>query len=166
MTHLNRWLAAGIVLLVAADWATKWWLISRVPLGGQLEVVDGWFYLLHRQNTGVAFSMFSGLPQTWGAPLLTVVTLLSLGLFVWMLRTTHDGWSRVAIGLVIAGAIGNLGDRVLNGSVTDFVYVTFFPYVFNVADSAITVGGVLLGLRLLFGPDAAKQPSQTEPAAG
>lgn len=166
MTQLNRWLAAAVAILVAADWATKYWLIQRVSLGGSLEVIEGWFYLLHRQNTGVAFSMFSSLPQSWGAPLLTTITAVSLGLFVWMLRTTHDRWSRIAIALVIAGAVGNLGDRIVNGSVTDFVYVTFFPYVFNVADSAITVGGVLLGLRLLFGADAAKQPSQSEATAG
>jgi signal peptidase II len=57
---------------------------------------------------------------------------------------------RVAASIVLAGAVGNLGDRILNGHVTDFVLVSFFPFVFNVADAAITVGGVLLAARLLL----------------
>jgi signal peptidase II len=152
MKNLNRWLIVAIVALVTADWASKLWLIKQVPLGQTHSLLDGWLYFAHRQNTGVAFSMFAELPQSWGAPLLSLVTLFSLGLFVWMLRTTPDVWSRIPLALIIAGAIGNLGDRVVNGSVTDFILVSFFPYVFNVADAAITVGGIALGLRLLFGP--------------
>jgi signal peptidase II len=167
MRFLDRWLAAVIVALVVADWVSKYWLLRNVALGETRPMIDGWLYFAHRQNTGVAFSMFADLPSSWGQPLLIVVTLAAIVAFGWMLRTTTDRWSQFAIALVLGGAIGNLGDRALTGSVTDFVYVTFFPYVFNVADAAITVGGVLLGLRLLFAPQSqAPDPAAREHTAG
>ena len=61
---------------------------------------------------------------------------------------------RIASAVVLGGALGNLGDRLLNGSVTDFILVRYFPYVFNVADAAISVGGVLLAARLLLMEEA------------
>ena len=154
--RLNRWLAGSIVLLVVADWASKFWVFNRITLGDTLSVIDGWLYLAHRRNTGVAFSMLADLPTPWGALFLSLFSLVAIGLFVWMMVQTPDRISRMAMALVVAGAIGNLGDRMVNGGVTDFILVSFFPYVFNVADAAITVGGVLLVTRMFFGGASAE----------
>jgi signal peptidase II len=150
-TIARRWLAAGIVLLVVADWLTKLWVLNRVALGETLALVEGWLYFAHRRNTGVAFSMLSDLPEPWGALGLSLFGLAAAGLLVKLMVSTPDPVARIAIALVTAGALGNVGDRLVNGSVTDFILVAFFPYVFNVADAAITVGGIVLALRMLSG---------------
>ena len=74
--------------------------------------------------------------------------LLGIGIAGYIWHHTRDAATRVAAALVMAGAVGNLGDRVMNGAVTDFIFIRFFPFVFNVADVAITVGAVLLAYRM------------------
>lgn len=152
----SRLLAGAIALLVAADWASKLWVLNRIPLGDARAIVEGWLYFAHRQNTGVAFSMLADLPASWGPVLLSAFSLVAIVLFVRMMPETPDPVGRVALALVIAGATGNLGDRLATGSVTDFVLLSFFPYVFNIADAAITVGGIVLTAHLLFGGRSAR----------
>jgi signal peptidase II len=147
---LNRVLAGSVVILVAADWLSKFWITNRMGLGETVSLVDGWLYFVHRQNPGVAFSMFADLPALLRVPLLTLVSAIGAVLFARIVMSSTDTVVRVAASIVLAGAVGNLGDRILNGHVTDFVLVSFFPFVFNVADAAITVGGVLLAARLLL----------------
>jgi signal peptidase II len=162
-TEMRGWILAVIVAVVAADWITKYLVLGGIALGDSVAVVDGWLHLLHRRNTGVAFSMLSGLPEGWGAPALALFSLVVVGVLFRLLATTADPATRVAIVLVCAGAIGNAGDRLLNGGVTDFIFVTFFPYVFNVADMAVTAGGILLGLRILTGAADSKPAAATLP---
>ena len=147
---LNRMLAISVVVLVAADWLSKLWITNRMALGETLSLVPGWLYFVHRQNPGVAFSMFDDLPTLLRAPILTLVSAIGAVLFARIILSSNDTVVRIAATIVLAGAVGNLGDRMLNGHVTDFVLVSFFPFVFNVADAAITVGGVLLAARLLL----------------
>lgn len=146
-----------IVALVIADWSSKMWVLNSIPLGETMPVIDGWLYFAHRQNPGVAFSMLAAMPEPWGRILLSALSIVVVILLLRFVADTDDRIVRGASVLVIAGAIGNLGDRIVTGAVTDFVFVTFFPYVFNVADSAITVGGVTLALRLLLSGSEAKQ---------
>jgi signal peptidase II len=160
----RRGLAALCVLLVAADWLSKLWITNRLELGQTLALVEGWFYVTHRQNTGVAFSLLSDLPAAWGSIVLSLVSLAVAALFVSLLLSTSDGLARLGIALVVAGALGNAGDRLVSGAVTDFILVSFFPYVFNVADAAINIGGALLVLRF-FHIGAAPAPPQA-PAGG
>jgi signal peptidase II len=75
-----------------------------------------------------------------------------------MVLSGGDQIVRIAATIVLAGALGNLGDRLLNGFVTDFVLVRYFPFVFNLADAAISVGGVILAARLLL-MDEAVEPT-------
>ena len=157
MKALTRSLIAGVAALIAADWLSKLWIVNRMALGETLALVDGWLYFVHRKNPGVAFSFLADLPDVWRMPLLTIASAIGVVLFTRIIITTPDTGVRIAAAVVLAGAVGNLGDRLLNGHVTDFVLVSFFPFVFNVADAAITVGGVLLAARLLF-TDAALEP--------
>ena len=154
---LSRSLAIGVAGLIAADWLSKFWIVNRMALGETLSLVDGWLYFVHRQNPGVAFSLLADLPDVWRVPLLTLASVVGVLLFGRIILSTPDSVVRAAAAIVLAGAIGNLGDRLVNGQVTDFVLVSFFPFVFNVADAAITVGGFLLAARLLF-TDAALEP--------
>jgi len=154
---LKTSLAVLVIALIAADWLSKLWIIKRMALGETIALVDGWLYFVHRQNPGVAFSLLADLPDVWRVPLLTLASVVGVILFGRIILSTPDGVVRAAAAIVLAGAIGNLGDRLINGQVTDFVLVSFFPFVFNVADAAITVGGFLLAGRLLF-TDAALEP--------
>lgn len=147
---MDRLLAATVVVLVGADWLSKIWITNRMALGESIALVDGWLYFVHRRNPGVAFSMFADLPDSWRTPLLIGLSLVGVVIFARMVLSSGDWIVRTASTVVLAGALGNLGDRLLNGFVTDFVLVRYFPFVFNVADAAISVGGVILAARLLL----------------
>ena len=103
--------------------------------------------LMLKCNTGVSFGMLGGDNdlKRWG---LTALALAVCALLVWTLRTTNDRVSAWGLALIIGGAVGNAIDRALYGAVTDFIDATdlvpVFTYIFNVADSAISVGVVLM----------------------
>ena len=150
----DRLLALSILALVGLDWLSKIFVTSRLGVGESRSLVDGWVFVVHRRNPGVAFSMFADLPDGWRMPLLVGLSLVGVVIFARMVLSNPDRIVRIASAVVLGGALGNLGDRLLNGSVTDFILVRYFPYVFNVADAAITVGGVLLAARLLLMEEA------------
>lgn len=147
----NRWMAVTIALIVAADWATKAIVQRRIALEVERHtVVDGWLSFQHNFNEGISWGLFSEADSPWRLPLLILLTLVGIGATVGIIRGSRDRWIHAAGALVLGGALGNLGDRVLDGGVTDFIFVHFFPYVFNVADIAISIGGVLLVARMLM----------------
>lgn len=147
-------LAAVAAAVIAADQLSKWWALNNVA-DRTIEVV--WTLQLHvTRNTGAAFSMFG--QGGWG-PLIGVVALLVVGLLVWQGRTITSRTGAVAVGLILGGALGNLADRLfrahdgfLSGAVVDFIDLQWWP-VFNVADSGVVVGSILLVLVTLFTSD-------------
>jgi signal peptidase II len=155
----NRWLALGLAGVVAADWLTKFWVANRLFYGSVRPVVDGWVWFAHRRNYGISFSTFAEVDSPWRTPLLALAACIGMAVALQILRTTRDAWVRVSSGLVIAGALGNLGDRLMDGAVTDFILVRSFPFVFNVADVAITLGAVVLASRLVR--EAHSEPAPT-----
>lgn len=145
----RRWLAVALVAVVAADWLTKFLVQNHLRLYARHAVIDGWVWLAHARNPGIAFSFLRDLPEYIRLPLLIAAAALGIALAMRIAVKTEDALMRIAAGLVVAGALGNLGDRVMNGWVTDFIQVRWFPFVFNVADVAITVGAVLLAARMI-----------------
>ena len=137
--------AVGVVAaVVLADQLTKWWAVDRL-VSGPVHVVWRLDFALS-YNTGSAFSLFQG---ATGAIVAVAVALVAVLLvLVWRAPTL----GRAAIlGLILGGALGNLSDRFfrdLHGGVVDFVDFHFFPS-FNVADSCITIGCILLVISLL-----------------
>lgn len=160
----NRTLAAGILLVVAADWISKFWVQNEVMLGGARPLVDGWLWLTHYRNTGVAFSLLADAHPGWRLPVLACAALFGIFVCARILADSADRMVRAAAALVIAGAVGNLGDRLMNGAVTDFILVRFFPFVFNVADVAITCGA-LLAVRLFLEPAEQEVSDSVTPTA-
>jgi signal peptidase II len=136
------WLVAGLTL--AADQATKLILRASLAPGESLPLLPPALYLTYVQNTGAAFGMFPGRQLVFIA--------LSLVISVWLVKDLlHPSTSRTvtaAEALILGGAVGNLIDRLWLGYVVDFLDVRVWP-VFNVGDSAITVGVVLLLSRAL-----------------
>jgi signal peptidase II len=113
-------------------------------MASRLEIVNGWFALEYTENRGAAFGLFSEL-----APILTGISIAILTGLLWhYLRQTHPSLLQtLATGAIAGGAIGNLADRIRLGYVVDFLSVGPWPN-FNVADSAITVGAMILVLGL------------------
>jgi signal peptidase II len=145
-------LLAGAI--VALDQITKAVVLERLPLGVPVTVIDGWLALTLVLNPGLAFGLLGSVPPGWR----WVVAALSLVALAVLARVAlrvlpAGGWtSRLAIGLIFGGAVGNLVDRARFGAVVDFVDVYWRGWhwpAFNVADSAITVGVALLAVRLL-----------------
>lgn len=153
-------IAGAIVVL---DQITKLAALERLAPGVAVPVVDGLLSLTLVMNTGLAFGLLAGLPAAWRwlVALLSIVALIVLAR-VAVRVLAGGGWSaRLSVALIFGGAVGNLVDRARFGAVVDFVDAHYRGYhwpAFNVADSAITVGVVLLALHLLAG-DAGRQPS-------
>ena len=144
----RRWwvlfLVAGIVF--AADQLTKQLIRSHLQAGEGWPSLDWFVHFEHVTNTGAAFSIL----QNQGA-FLIVTSLIGLGAIVlyFAYPPFHHPLLRVAFGMQLGGAIGNLLDRVRLGSVTDFIKFRYYP-TFNVADSCIVVGVGILAWFLLF----------------
>jgi len=149
MKSLLPWLTAALVLL--ADRLSKMAIRDGIENGSWIDVVPG-LTLTHVRNRGIAFSLFAdGGP--WSRVLLHLVILTAVVVIAWMVvrHGRHRALSGLAFGLILGGALGNLVDRVLWGWVLDFVRVwvrfggrTWAWPDFNVADSSITVGAILL----------------------
>jgi signal peptidase II len=141
------WLAYGLAaMIVIADQAAKAWIVGDLHLapGASLDVW-GPVRLTLVQNTGVSFGLFHG-DAAWTRWALAGFSLaVAVILAAWVRRSTRL-LPALALGSIIGGALGNLADRVRFGSVVDFIDVTrlYFPWVFNVGDSAITIGIALL----------------------
>jgi signal peptidase II len=134
------------VATFAADRITKAWLIEVIEALGPVIEITGFFNLVHVWNTGVSFSMLQ-LDSGTGRWLLSGLALvIVLAMIVWLGRSVWL-FERVALGLIVGGALGNVTDRLLWGAVADFFDFHAFGYhwpAFNVADSAIVVGVAVL----------------------
>jgi len=127
---------------VTVDQLTKWWALHTL----QTRTIDVvWTLRLDlTRNTGAAFSRFGG-----QGPLIALLALGVVGVLLWQGRTVSSKTGAVALGLILGGALGNLVDRAfrgggfLHGAVVDFIDPQWWP-VFNVADSCVVVGAILL----------------------
>lgn len=149
---------AGAIAL--ADQIVKAVVLAQLTPGVPVSVIDGLVSLTLVMNPGLAFGLLSRLGAAWRwlAAGLSVVALVVLARVAIGLLKSPGSIDRVAIGLIFGGAVGNLVDRARFGAVVDFVDLSFRGYhwpAFNVADSAITVGVVLLAVRLLVRPPRA-----------
>ena len=130
-----------VLLIVAVDQLTKWLVLSSFQLFESRTLIDGVLYLTRRFNTGADWSLFEG-----QLGFFIVITIVALVLFAVLLKEAlakRAAWQWIGLSVMIGGTIGNLIDRLRFGGVVDFIDVFIFTYdfpVFNVADSALTVG--------------------------
>ncbi len=155
-----KWLFLSLVVVVV-DQLTKLWIDSNLLLHSRMPVIDGLFDLTLAYNPGAAFSFLAdaGGWQRWFFTILSsVVTLV---LILWLKRLpAHEKINAVALALIIGGAVGNLVDRIAHGHVIDFLlfyYQQWFFPAFNVADSAISIGVVLILLSLFHSPPSRQE---------
>ena len=155
-TNALSWLLLS-VLIIVADQVSKWVVLQHFQLHDSLPVIAGLLNWTLAYNEGAAFSFLSdaGGWQRWFFTALAVI--VSAVLVVWLKRTNRTDWrTAVPLALIIGGAIGNVIDRIRFGHVVDFIDVHYGAWswpAFNIADSAISVGAVML---ILFGLFASK----------
>ncbi len=159
MTGKWRLTLVPALIVVVLDQLTKAIVLANMELHQSIPVIDGFFALTYVRNTGAAFGIFADQASSLRVPMLLAVAVLALGVLLWFVRTIPVDRRAViaACGGVLGGAIGNMIDRAAYGEVIDFldVYVGSYHWpAFNVADSAITVGVIVLCLDALLGEPA------------
>lgn len=147
------WLTLAIVLL---DRATKAWFEARTVEGWRREVIHNFIYLVHSRNPGIAFGVLADSASLLMRVILIAGSLAVIAVLAWLLVTGKiaSTMGSAGLALLLGGAAGNVSDRIFHGAVTDFFEVWFGTYhypAFNVADSAITIGAILILLDVLFG---------------
>jgi len=138
------------LLVAVADQLSKIWVRSALAIGVSFPET-GLFRLIHVRNSGAAFGLLQGQSLLLTIAGLFGIVVLLLFFFLFSGRSTFfdNRLSKPALGLILGGIAGNLIDRIRLGYVTDFIDVGIWP-TFNIADSAITVGVILLAYYLLF----------------
>ena len=136
-------------VLVALDQLVKYLVVQNIPLGEHVPFLPYLLDLTYVENTGAAFSLFSD--HTWILALISLVMSVLLAIAVWKPLFRHP-FGRTALALLLAGAVGNLIDRALQGYVVDMFHLQFWPSypVFNVADICVVVGGFAAVVYYLF----------------
>jgi signal peptidase II len=161
----RRWflvfgIAAGVLAL---DQFTKWLVVENLRDAPPIELIGDTVRLVYATNPGGAFSLFTNAPLFFA-----IMAIVVMGAIVYYARHAHSATILGVLGLLLGGALGNFtdrllrGDRLLHGEVVDFVDVGPWP-VFNVADSAITIGAITLALLLSRVPEEPK-PSDSAPS--
>jgi signal peptidase II len=150
------WLLLISILIVAADRLTKWLASTRIEVGNNLRVIPHVFAISHVENPGAAFSLFndSSSPERvrWLLLIFSLVAAIAVLIALVKLGRRVTATS-VGLALILGGALGNAYDRLRFGYVIDFLEVHIIHYHwpdFNVADSAIVVGGILLLYDAMF----------------
>jgi signal peptidase II len=162
-----RYLLVSFAVVIADQWS-KWLVEIHLPPHVAQPVVPGLLNLTHVRNTGVAFGLFAanGVSTSWMLTGLGLIALAAVAIYFGF-ASAHERGLLIALALVVGGAVGNLIDRVTTGAVTDFIDVYLGAHhwpSFNVADSAISIGIVLLAIDSLWSRRTAAIPSEPQGA--
>jgi signal peptidase II len=145
-------LFAGLIVL---DQLSKLAIVKLVPLYGTVTVIPGFFDITHIRNKGAIFGLFNRSGATGVTALLLLASLAAMGivLFYFFRTPENQRWTKAALSLILAGAVGNQIDRLVRGFVVDFLEMHvkgFYWPTYNVADASISVGAVLLAAIVIF----------------
>ncbi|MFH1053521.1 MAG: signal peptidase II [Candidatus Woesearchaeota archaeon] len=132
-----------VISIIIIDQITKFLIRSNLSIGENITIISKFFFIRHITNTGAGFSILENFNS-----LLIWISLIIIGIILFNYdKIIKDRWYIVSFSLIIGGAVGNLIDRIILGYVTDFIsfYIIFdyFP-AFNMADSAISIGAIVL----------------------
>lgn len=127
-------------LIVVLDQVFKYYIASNIAFGEQMQLIPGIIHLTYIENTGAAFGIFAD--KRW--LLVAVSAICVVVMIVVLARYKMDRWGKLGLAMVLGGAVGNLIDRVFIGYVVDMFEPEFVDFaVFNVADTFITIGGII-----------------------
>jgi signal peptidase II len=150
------------ILVIVLDRMSKWLVAGSINLHDSVPVFPGFFRLTHVQNSGAAFGLFAESSSEWKVAILILFSILALAVVSALLWKNSHSMTTTGVGLalILGGAVGNLWDRLLTGHVVDFFDFYLGSYhwpAFNVADSAIVIGALLLVAEILFARSPAEQ---------
>jgi signal peptidase II len=142
---LATWTGLLAVPCYGIDQWTKWLVNENMEIGSGFTVIPGFIDIIHARNTGAAFGILQGLPETYRTPFFGLITLIACGaILVIFWKMADDSWLlKTVLCLIIAGALGNLTDRLIFGEVVDFLsfHIGRFRWpTFNMADTWISLG--------------------------
>lgn len=144
----SYWILIAIVALcIAIDLVTKV-IFADVLKGGDIVVIPNLLKFTYLENTGAAYGMLGG--KTWLLILISIVFLVAFVLYD-IFNHSSNGWYLAGVGMIVGGAIGNFVDRIFLGYVRDFVSISFFDFVFNMADLFITFGIICFAIYFIIG---------------
>jgi len=144
LTSFSQMYLVALILL-SLDQFSKYLITQKMSLADSMPVIKSIFHITYVENTGIAFGLF---PQ--GQILFITISLIIILVIVFFERkkALKSPWERFCLGLVLGGALGNLVDRLRFGFVIDFLDFRIWP-VFNLADSGVCIGGILMAFFLL-----------------
>lgn len=162
---MKLWYLLFATLVMLFDQFTKYWVSMKLREGDEIEIIRGFFKFSYTENPGIAFGMLNNGNVKW---LLVAISVAAIMVVVYYMRRTPISntlllWS---LALLAAGICGNLIDRVRLGRVIDFILLYYRDYqwpVFNIADTAITIGAALMAIELFLAPQA-ERPTAVDPA--
>jgi signal peptidase II len=154
MKRKYRILLIVFCILLAVDQVSKLAIELYLPLHQSREVIPGFFAIAHVQNKGAAFGLLAHIPGT--VTIFVIISLVAIGLILTYFRRikAEEVWTPLCLSFIMTGAVGNLIDRFRLGGVVDFLdfhYKGWHWPAFNVADASITIGVILLALKILGG---------------
>lgn len=161
--NARRWFIASLLVIVS-DQLSKWYIVESFVYRQRVEV-NAFLDITRLHNTGAAFSLLADMGgwQRWFFVALALAVSVLIAVWIMRLRVPQNRTLAAGLALILGGAVGNLIDRLVHGYVVDFIHAhyndAYWP-AFNVADSAITVGAVLLVIDTLL--DARRQPKPPE----
>jgi signal peptidase II len=138
------------VIIIGIDQVTKWLIVKNMELGESITVIENFIYITSHRNRGAAWGILQG--QMWFFYIITTVVIIGIIYYI-QKYTKENKVMGIALGLMLGGAIGNFIDRLFRKEVVDFINTYIFSYdfpIFNVADSALCVGVVLLFIQMLL----------------
>jgi len=151
MKNLLTWGAFLVLPCYLVDQLSKLLILENLSIGEAIPIVPGFFELLHVRNTGAAFGILQGIPDPFRTIFFFLITIAACVAIVMIFKASDDdsAFLKVMLCLILAGALGNLTDRLVHKEVVDFLNVHIRQYhwpTFNIADSYISIGMVgLLG---------------------
>ena len=135
------------LIVVAIDQLSKWAVVQFMELFESIPVIEGWLHITSSRNTGAAFSILQN--KQWFLIPLSILVIVFIIYYIYKER--KNKLFSFSLALVLGGAVGNLIDRIITGSVVDFIDVRIINFaIFNIADSAITIGVTLLIIDIIF----------------
>ncbi|MFD1705816.1 signal peptidase II [Siminovitchia sediminis] len=136
------------LFVIVLDQVTKWTIVRHMEIGESITIIHNFFYLTSHRNRGAAWGMLEG--QMW---LFYIVTLIVVAGIIYYMQTQAKGKPlfQISLSFILGGAIGNFIDRLFRKEVVDFLDTYIFGYdfpIFNIADSALTIGVILLFIQM------------------
>lgn len=143
--------------IIAIDQISKWLIVAKMEIGESFSIIENVLYITSHRNRGAAWGILEG--QMWFFYIVTIIVTVVL---IYYLQTWAKGKLMLSLGIsfMLAGAIGNFIDRLFRGEVVDFIDVYIFTYnypIFNIADSSLVIGVIIMAIQMIKEEKAAKK---------